>query len=295
MIKQSDLKIRLGIIFILTVVSILLIIPFDKGQRTVGIFKINLGLDLRGGMYILLRADTSSVPPNQVSSAIEGAVEKIRQRIDSFGVKETSIQIYGKETILIQVPGRVDKEIVDKLREVGKLEFKLVEDNVKKVEAAIKGYVHEGYELQNFKNTQILLFKNAVLSGSDLKESSIGFDQYGVPNVRLRFSPEGAKKFAKITEENVGKQLAILLDGKVVSAPQIKEPILSGEAEITGEFSLDEARALSSVLNSGALPIPLEVEEERSIGPLLGSDSIRKGIKASIFGAGLVFLFMFFY
>ncbi|MDD4182484.1 MAG: protein translocase subunit SecD [Candidatus Omnitrophica bacterium] len=286
MIRNADLKIRFIILGALIVFSALAIYPLDK--------KINLGLDLKGGMYVLLRADLSSVSKSQVSDAMGGAIEKVRTRIDSFGVKETSIQIQGDNSILVQLPGVVDREIIDKLREVGKLEFKLVSDEKEKIEEAIKGTVPEGYELKDYKGA-VLVHKEAALTGADLSQSSVGFDQYGVPNVRLQFTAEGAKKFGKVTEENVGKQLAIILDGKVMSAPAIREAILSGQAEITGDFSLDEARSIVSVLNSGALPIPLVVEEERTVGPLLGSDSITKGINACLLGAALVFVFMVFY
>jgi len=286
MIKNSDLKIRFAIVAALIIFSALAIFPLDK--------KINLGLDLKGGMYVLLRADTSSVAASHVSDAISGAIEKVRNRIDSFGVKETSIQIQGQNSILIQLPGVVDREIINKLREVGKLEFNLVEDNKEKVEAAIKGPAPEGYELKDYKGP-ILIRKTPSLTGADLSQSLVGFDSYGVPNVRLQFTADGAKKFATVTEENVGKQLAIMLDGKVMSAPAIREPIASGQAEITGDFTLDEARTIVSVLNSGALPVPLTVEEERTVGPLLGSDSITKGINASLFGVALVFIFMVIY
>jgi SecD/SecF fusion protein len=286
MIKNSDLKIRFGIIAALVIFSSFIIFPLDK--------KVNLGLDLRGGMYVLLRADTSGVPASKLSDAMSGAIEKIRNRIDSFGVKETSINVQGDNSILIQLPGVVDREIVNKLREVGKLEFKLVEDNKEKIEQAIKGNIPEGYELKDYKGP-ILIHKNDSLTGSDLAQSFVGFDSYGIANVRLQFTSEGAGKFAKVTEDNVGKQLAILLDGKVMSAPSIREPILSGQAEISGDFSLDEARSVVSVLNSGALPIPLVVEEERTVGPLLGSDSISKGVNASLLGAAMVFVFMIVY
>jgi SecD/SecF fusion protein len=286
MIRNSDLKIRFIIIGALVIFSALAIYPLDK--------KINLGLDLKGGMYVLLKADFSSVPKSQISDAISGAIEKVRNRIDSFGVKETSIQIQGDNSILIQLPGVVDREIITKLREVGKLDFKLVSEDKEKLEAAIKGTVPEGYELKEYKGP-ILVSREASLTGADLAQSSVGFDQYGVPNVRLQFTAEGSKKFAKVTEDNVGKQLAIILDGKVKSAPAIREAILSGQAEITGDFSLEEARTTVSVLNSGALPVPLVVEEERTVGPLLGSDSITKGINACLLGAALVFVFMVVY
>ncbi|MBU1112523.1 MAG: protein translocase subunit SecD, partial [Candidatus Omnitrophica bacterium] len=126
-------------------------------------------------------------------------------------------------------------------------------------------------------------------------ESFVGFDSYGLAEVRLRFSSEGTKAFAEVTEKNVGKRLAIVLDGSVKSAPVIREPILSGEAQISGDFTVEEARMIVSVLNSGALPVPLSVEEERSVGPLLGSDSIKRGVSSIILGAALVVGFMLVY
>ncbi|MBU0693657.1 MAG: protein translocase subunit SecD [Candidatus Omnitrophica bacterium] len=287
MVKRGDLKLRILIILALVISSFFYVFPLNK--------KINLGLDLKGGMYILLRADTSSISPAQVSDAINGAIEKIRSRIDTYGVKETSIQKQGKDSILVQVPGVVDREIVNNLRKVGKLEFKLVEVDKEKIEAALGGNVPEGYELKEYEDANLLLYSQASITGADLAESFVGFDSYGGALVSLRFTSGGARGFAKVTEESVGRRLAIVLDGRVMSAPAIREPISSGQAQIEGDFSLNEARALTSVLNSGALPLPLFVEEERSVGPLLGSDSIKRGVNSMVLGAALVAVFMLIY
>ncbi|MCM8830833.1 MAG: protein translocase subunit SecD [Candidatus Omnitrophica bacterium] len=287
MIRRNDLNLRLIIILISVIISIFSVFPFKE--------KINLGLDLKGGMYILLRADTTAISKDKVSSAISAAVEKIRNRIDNFGVKETSISLQGNDYILVQIPGIIDRELVKKLKEVGKLEFKLVEDDKMKTSLALKGETIEGYTLVDYKDVKLLLYNEPSLVGADLAESYVGFDAMGMPSVKLQLTAEGAKKFAKVTEENVGKLLAIVLDGTVISAPQIKEAIMNGQAEITGNFSLDEARILTAVLNSGALPIPLIVEEERSVGPTLGSDSIRRGINSTILGLIFVVAFMLFY
>ncbi len=287
MIKKVDLKLRLALIAGVVAFSIFYVFPLDK--------KVNLGLDLKGGMYVLLRADTSGLDHKKRADAISAAVEKIRNRIDTYGVKETSIQVQGSNSILVQVPGIVNREMVDKLKQVGKLEFKLVEDDQEKVTKALEGEIVEGYELKELEDSKLLLFKKAALVGSDLAESFVGFDSYGLAEVRLKFTSEGTKTFAEVTEKNVGQRLAIVLDGVVKSAPVIREPILSGEAQISGDFSLDEARLIVSVLNSGALPIPLTVEEERSVGPLLGSDSIRRGIDSILLGAVLVVGFVLVY
>lgn len=287
MLKRADLKLRLFAIIGLVIFSSLYVFPLEKN--------INLGLDLKGGMYVLLRCDTSAISAEKIPDATGAAVEKIRTRIDAYGVKETSIQIQGDNSILVQVPGVIDREIIDRLKEVGKLEFKLVERDSEKISQAKTGSVPEGYELKDYADTQILLNKDPVMVGSDLSESFLGFNSYGGSEPTLSFTAEGSKKFAKITEENVGESLAIVLDGVVKSAPRIDEPILSGEARIRGDFSLDEARLIVTVLNSGALPLPLTVEEERSVGPLLGSDSINRGIKSIILGAVLVVVFVLIY
>lgn len=287
MIKRADLKLRIIIILGLVIFSIFYVFPIENN--------INLGLDLKGGMSVLLRADTSTISAEKIPDAIGAAVEKIRTRIDAYGVKETSIQVQGDNSILVQVPGIIDRGIIDRLKEVGKLEFKLVEKDTEKISQAKAGQVPEGYEFKKYEDIQLLLHKEPVMMGSDLSESYLGFNSYGGSEPILNFTPEGSRKFAKITEDNVGEILAIVLDGTVKSAPRIDEPILNGEARIRGDFSLDDARLIVTVLNSGALPIPLVVEEERSVGPLLGSDSINRGIKSIILGAALVVSFVLVY
>lgn len=287
MIRRSDLKLRLFGILFLVGLCIFYIFPVQE--------KINLGLDLKGGMYVLLRADTSGIDQDKIPNAISAAVAKLRTRIDTFGVKETSISVQGNRSILITVPGVVDRKIINELKKVGKLEFRLVSDDKEKISQALAGEVPPGYELKDYKESKLLIEKEPVLAGSDLSESFVGFDPYGAAEVRLRFTSEGADKFARVTQENTGKILAIILDGNIQSTPRIQEAILGGRAQITGDFSTDEARATASILNSGALPVPLTVEEERSVGPLLGSDSIQRGVRSIILGAGLVVGFILIY
>lgn len=287
MIKRSDRNLRIALILGITAISLFSVFPVDK--------KVNLGLDLKGGMYVLLRADTSDIASSKRADAISAAVEKIRNRIDTYGVKETSIQVQGDNSILVQVPGLINRDMVDALKEVGKLDFSLVVQDPELLSAAAKGEVPVGYFLKNYDDSKLLINEKPSMVGADLAESFPGFDSYGAAEVRLRFTPEGAKKFADLTSNNTGRRLAIVLDGKVMSAPSIREPILSGEAQITGNFSVDDARLLISVLNSGALPVPLSVEEERSVGPLLGSDSITRGINSILLGAALVIGFVLVY
>ncbi len=266
--------------------------PLDK--------RINLGLDLRGGMHLVMRVDTSKVPEKEREGACDRAVEVIRNRIDEFGVREVSIQKQGLDQIVVQLPGVTDRErAIDLIGKTALLEFKLVNSDPDKLKQALEGTVPEGFVLARSQddNEPLLLEKEAALTGSAIKNASVRFSQsdFNAPVVGLEFSADGAKKFADLTAANVNKRLAIVLDGKVQSAPRIREAIPSGEAVITGRFSVDEAQDLALILRVGALPAPIYVEEERTIGPLLGQDSINKGVKASLIGLVFVFCFMALY
>ncbi|HDN86648.1 MAG TPA: protein translocase subunit SecD [Candidatus Omnitrophica bacterium] len=285
MIKPKDFRLRVIIILGIVILSFFYIWPLTT--------KINLGLDLKGGMYVVLKVDTSKVPKEKIAQATEVALEVIRNRIDEFGVKEPSIQIQGKDSILVQLPGVVDRERVLKIiGQTAFLEFKLVEDDEKKLKQALEGNIPEGYELKYLDDKPLLLKSEASIKGSDLATATSTFDSNMFPIVTLKFNNEGTKRFAKVTKENVGRRLAIVLDGVVKSAPVIREPILSGDAQITGDFTVQEAQDLALVLRAGALPAPLKIEEERTVGPLLGSDSIRRGLLSIVIGAILVFIFM---
>lgn len=280
-------------VLIISILGVCIYFAFPLKKR------INLGLDLKGGMHLLLKVDTETLPPAAREDATDRAVEVIRNRIDEFGVREPSIQKQGESEIVVQLPGVADRErAIDLIGKTALLEFKLVSDDSEKLKQALAGNVPEGFELKHTEdNDPVLVAKEAVLVGSSLVNAQVSFSQsqFNEPVVSLKFNAEGAKKFATITAENVGKRLAILLDGKVQSAPSIREAIPSGEAMITGRFDVDTAQDLAIVLRVGALPAPMHIEEERTIGPLLGQDSINKGIKASIVGGVLVFVFMAVY
>ncbi len=277
--------------FILCVIGICAYFAFPLNKR------INLGLDLKGGMHLLLRVDAKNLSAEAKKDATDRAVEVIRNRIDQFGVRETSIQKQGEDEIVVQLPGVTDRErAIDIIGKTALLEFKLVSPDLDKLKEALAGTVPEGYELRQSQeeDENLLLEKEAVLTGGALINASMRFDQsqFNEPLVTLQFNSEGAKKFSDITAKNVGRRLAIVLDGKVQSAPRIKEAIPSGEAVITGRFTIEQAKDLALVLRVGALPAPMYIEEERTIGPLLGQDSINKGIKATVIGLSLVFIFM---
>lgn len=287
---QKNLLYRVLLIIGVVLVSVFLTFPLNK--------RINLGLDLQGGMYLILRVDTSALSEEAKKDAIERALEVIRNRIDEFGVREPIVQIQGVDQIVVQLPGLTDRQrALDLIGRTAMLEFKLASDDTKAIAEAMDGKVAEDMELKELGTEKLLLYKKADLTGEYLETADVRFDQssFGQPIVAMKLKGDGVKKFADLTKDNIGRRLAIVLDGKIYSAPRINEAIPSGEAVITGRFTPDEAKDLAIVLRSGALPAPLVIEEERTVGPLLGKDSIHKGIVASLVGLFLVFLFMIFY
>ncbi len=237
--------------------------------------------------------------------AVDQALEKIRNRIDQFGVAEPDIRRQGKNRILLQLPGIKDAQRAkDLIGRTAQLEFKLV-DNAG-LQAAINGNVPPGRQLLyqvvedpetgRKTKTPFLLKKRTLLTGDNLTDARVQIDsQYNNPYVSLEFDKKGARIFERITDENTGKRLAIVLDEHVASAPVIKEKISGGRAQITGNFTMNQARDLAIVLRAGALPAPVKILEERTVGPSLGTDSIRKGLISMGIGGLLVILFMILY
>jgi SecD/SecF fusion protein len=286
---------------IVKIVLIVLVIAFACFHAFPLEEKINLGLDLKGGMHLVLQVDTSELPDEAKKDAHERVLEIIRNRIDEFGVKEPTIQLQGEDQIVVQLPGLTDRNrALELIRRTAVLEFKLVSDDLEKLSEALQGEVPDGFELTKIdkeKGEPVLLEKQTLLRGDTLVNADVRFDQggFGQPIVGLKFNSEGASKFATITSDNVGRRLAIILDGKVYSAPRINEAIPSGEAVVTGRFDVEEAKDLALVLRVGSLPAPVIIAEERTVGPLLGKDSIDSGIKASLYGIALVFGFVILY
>jgi len=237
----------------------------------------------------------------------EQALETIRNRIDQFGVSEPDIRQQGEKRILIQLPGIRDTERAKEL--IGKtalLEFKLVDETFDPKIAEKQGNIPPGSEIlyqekedpttRRVFKTPFLLKKRALLTGAYLTDARVQIDsQYNEPYVSINFDKKGARIFARVTEENVKKRLAIVLDKKVYSAPVIQEKIPGGSARITGNFSTEEAHDLAIVLRAGALPAPVNIIEERTVGPSLGSDSINKGLISMVVGGILVIMFMIIY
>ena len=221
--------------------------------------------------------------------AIEQAVETLRNRVDQFGVSEPLIQRSGENRIILQMPGVSDINAVKKVvGSVAKLEFRLVPS------AATSQGVGTT-SMRNKAGQTVVVEDQALMTGDAVSDARVDFDQQGQVEVSLKLSSLGSQTVARITSENVGRQLAIILDGIVYSAPVIRDAITGGNASISGGFTIDEARQLKIVLKAGALPAPLEVLEERTVGPTLGKESVKKGLLAMAVGFTVITLFMVAY
>jgi len=240
-------------------------------------------------------------------TTLDQSLETIRNRVDQFGVTEPEIIPQGDDRILIQLPGIKDpKRAIDLIGKTALLEFKLVDEehsledalrgNVPAGSILMKGAREGGEKTSGRRDTMYLLKERTLLTGQSLENAQVKIsDRFGEPYVAIKFNPQGAKDFDRITGENVNKRLAIILDGAVYSAPVIKERISGGDAQITGSFTMEDAKDLAIVLRAGSLPAPVKILEQRTVGPSLGQDSIDKGILSTIIGMLLVFVFIVIY
>ena len=223
--------------------------------------------------------------------SVDQSIEIIRRRIDELGTKEPTIQRQGNSRILIQVPGLDDpKRLKDLLGTTAKMTFHLIDPFYDGGNLS-----RSSMELKHANNdSTYVVERRSIIGGENLVDAQPGFDsQTNQPIVNFRFDGQGSRKFGKITTDNVGKLFAIVLDNAVISAPIINEPILGGSGMISGSFTVQEANDLAILLRAGALPAPLVILEERTVGPGLGADSIRSGQIASILGLVLVLIYMF--
>jgi len=272
---------------------------YDKIRSLDSSYRTNLG---DNGVITFVM--TEAAKKERSVAAVEQSIEIVRRRIDETGVREPTIIRQGDDRILVQVPGLDDPERLKRLLgKTAKLTFHLLDGKASMAEA-LTGRVPPGTMLlpsqdeigPNGVPRQYLIKKRVVVSGDTLIDASAGFNsQNSEPVVNFRFDSVGAKRFGDVTLKNVNKPFAIVLDGKVLSAPVIREPILGGAGQISGRFSVAEANDLALLLRAGALPAPLTVLEERSVGPGLGADSISAGKTASIVGLVAVIIFMVIY
>ena len=230
-----------------------------------------------------------------VQDALARSIEIVRRRIDALGTKEPSIQSQGGKYILIQLPGVDNPEHIKQLiGQTAKMTFHLVNENVSP-EQLESGRAPSGTEFLPYMDMpwqKVPVYSRVEVSGESLKDSQADFDQNSMPVVTTVFDAAGARKFAKLTTEHVNERFAIVLDGKVLSAPNIREPIPGGRGQISGGFTLQGAKDLAVLLRSGALPAPLTVIEERTVGAGLGADTIASGKIGAAVGVLLIMLYM---
>lgn len=244
-----------------------------------------LGLDLQGGVHLTYKADLSAIKSSEVASAMEGLRDVIERRVNAFGVGEPLVQAEksagGDHRLIVELPGITNvNEAIKMIGETPFLEFKTENPNIDKL-------------TEEEKKDYSKVFVSSELTGRYLKKAVLDFGQTTFePIISLEFNDEGGKIFSKMTKDNVGKSIAIFLDGGPISVPNVREEITGGKAQITGQFTPKDAKILVQRLNSGALPVPVSLISQQSVGPSLGEKFLAKGITAGIYGMILVSLFL---
>lgn len=265
-------------------------LPGDPAVPGIGIginnfldkFPIKLGLDLQGGTQLVLQTQDDKITEEDRDNALESAREVIERRVNLYGVSEAIVQsskVGNQRRILVELPGLKDASAAANLvGRTAQLDFREL-PATSSVEATPSGE---------------MAFIPTGLTGADLKKAQVvyGGTNTSSPQVQIEFTSEGGNKFAEITKRNVDRPLAIFLDDLIVSAPNVEQEILGGTAVITGRFSADEAKNLSIQLNAGALPVPIKILEQRSIGPTLGQESVNKSLVAGAIGLLVVMIYM---
>jgi preprotein translocase subunit SecD len=247
-------------------------------------FTTKLGLDLKGGSSLIFEADTSKVKKEDLNDAINSARDVIERRVNFFGVTEPQIQTVktgNKYRLNVDLPGISNyEEAIKLIGQTAQLKFMELADE--KIATSTPVFMQ--------------LTKDTGLSGIHINKSTIEFDsQTGKPQVGLKFNKKGAELFAAITKRNIGKPVGIFLDNMPLTTPTVQTEISDGSAVITGNFSTDEAKKLTIAINSGALPLPIKLVEQKNIGPTLGEMEVRKSVYAGAIGLTMVLLFMIFY
>lgn len=281
---QKILYLKFAAIMLLAIASSFVV--FDKSElmKVHKKFPFRLGLDLQGGTHLVYEGDLSNIAGGDKKDAMSSVRDVIERRVNAFGVTEPVVQVAGENRLIVELPGI--KDIHEAIKQIGLtpfLEFR--EENP-------DYQVPEDLNLLDFQKR----YRPTGLSGKHLRRSDIVFNQNtNAPEISLQFNDEGKKLFGEITARNVGKTLAIFLDGIPISAPVVQQEITSGQAVITGNFTLDQAKELAQRLNAGALPVPIKLLEQQNIGANLGKASLEKSLLAGLVGFLAVAFFMIIY
>lgn len=319
MLKKD--KVRLGVILVVIVLAALAVFPIEG--------RVKLGLDLKGGAHIVLQAKGTEENP-VTEDSLDRLVAVLRNRIDQYGIAEPQIQREGRDRVAIDLPGVEDPEAaLELIGRTAVLEFRQVTGAgpsspppVERKNYASDADYNRAMENWNALNANALeqiaaleeraksepdvyvgkteegtvyLLGQVYVTGKDLIDARVTYDELQKPAVSLKFSRDGATAFETATAANIEKQIAIVLDGVVISAPVVRARISGGEAQISGNFTAGEAARLAVMLRAGALPVNVEVLENRSVGPTLGEDSVRSGVRSGLIGGALVAVFMLVY
>ncbi len=255
-----------------------------------GRFPLHFGLDLQGGTELILKADMNKINPSDYDTALESARQVIERRVNFYGVSEATVQsarVGNERRLIVELPGVSNLQTaINLVGKTAQLEFREL-DASPSAESTPSGYI-------TYQNT-----KPTGLTGADLQKAQV---VYGAtagtntgPEVQIQFTSAGSKKFAEITKRNVGKPLPIFLDKIPIEAPIVSSEIVSGPAVISGSFTVDQAKSLTIQLNAGALPVPISILEQRSIGATLGAESVNKSIAAGVIGLTIVIIYMIAY
>ena len=311
--KRKRIYLFLILIIILAVLAVSFSYP--EGIKKLGInfpqswqIPFRLGLDLQGGTHLVYEADLSDISEEDYSSSMQGLRDIIERRVNLFGVQEPLVQTQetaGHYRLVVELAGIKDPaEAIKMIGQTPFLEFREQRTEEKTQSMLNKQKEIEGKspeEMQEIENWQLALqdpyFKSTSLTGKYLKKAEIGFEpNTNKPLILLNFNDEGSKIFEELTSNNIGKLLAIYIDGILLSAPVVQNAISGGKAQITGEFTVDEAKKLVRDLNAGALPVPIGLISQQSVGPTLGAISLQKSLKAGMLGflAIIIFLIIFY-
>ena len=275
----------ISFIFLVTAIATIISLPYGINFK-IGSFQVNkkfdlkLGLDLAGGSQLIFEADLSKVPTEKQKTAVDGVRNVIERRVNLFGVSEPTVQtsnFEGRQRIIVELPGiKNTEDAISLIGQTAQLAFMEVKDIPATKSASASATLVP-----------------TSLTGADLSSAGVEFDsQTGKPAISLQFTDDGGKKFEEITARNVGRPVVIVLDNSVLSQPTVSERITGGKAQISGSFTVEEAKELAIQLNAGALPVPVKLVQETSIGASLGADSIKQSILAGVVGISMVAIFM---